>query len=149
MPWSRETSACKQCQTQQLQHHANGLCRTCYTRNRTRQTGRWPSYLSGCLMCGRSNENANYRSIGLCKRCHTMANKAGVLVFWRTEVEIRKKQNTPQAMVVLQRIAQTVGSERAAVLLEMSKDLFTAYATGQKKPPKPLLGEAIDVWMRL
>jgi len=149
MRWSKHRDECAQCGTVELKHHANGLCRTCYTRERTQATGRWPNYLSGCLMCGQSTERANYRSIGLCKRCHQMASRAGVLIFWRAEVEMRRNKSQPQAIVVLQRIAQQIGSQAAADELQLSKKTFRDYATGKQKAPDEILNKAIDTWMGL
>lgn len=149
MAWSRHGNRCKRCRTDRVKHHANGLCRSCYTRNRAQSVGRWPAYLSRCLMCSGHKSSTNYRSDGLCKRCHTLAGRAGVLVFWRIELQTKRSVDDSDALIVLRQIAKAVGSQQAAHLVGLPVSTFRSYAIGEQPIPNVVRDRAFGVWLDL
>lgn len=147
MAWSRHGDTCVECGTNKIKHHAGGLCRSCYTRDRARRVGRWPEWLSRCMMCGGDRSIANYRSAGLCKRCHAMASSAGVLVFWRTEVKVRRRPEESDAAVIMREIAMMTGSTEAATRFGLCRDLFRSYVKGETAIPNDVRDRAYEIWM--
>lgn len=85
----------------------------------------------------------------MCKRCHAMSERAGVLVFWRSEVKIRRDPNRDAAAVVMVEIAHAIGSTAASRSLKISREDFIAYAMGDRSVPSDLGGRVFDLWLGL
>lgn len=98
-------------------------------------------------MCGIDKEGTNYRSAGLCKRCHKIASRAGVLVFWRTEVKIRRNDSDCDASVIMKEIAMMVGVTTACERFDLSAEAFRAYAKGEKPVPEEIRDRAFALWL--
>jgi hypothetical protein len=72
--WSRDATACQQCGTTKVPHHARGLCARCYWPSMAGERGRnnrWSLTTSACQWCG--TDKAPHHSRGLCRRCYRRA----------------------------------------------------------------------------
>lgn len=72
--WSRKFRCCILCQTEVIPHQGNGLCKSCYARERSRKKvdykptkSGWSLYYEKCQECG-TTKLLHSRN-GLCKRC--------------------------------------------------------------------------------
>ncbi len=104
-------------------------------------------WLDRCVMCGTERAGLAYRAGGLCKRCHRMAERAGVLEFWRIESILRRDPAVDDVAIILQQIARVIGVAEAARRLDLGASAFRAYAIGGREIPDQVRAQAILMWV--
>ena len=146
--WAVAFTRCRGCRTVHIKHHANGLCRSCYSAGRTATVGSWPAWLRVCLAC-RGRDGLAYRAAGLCRRCHRRALRAGVLSFWRMICTVKRAMDGDGDRDVLVSIIRTVGVTATACMIDQGKQMTIEQATGDRQIDADTASAIMDAFLRV